>query len=210
MKFGIHLPQFGRIAGPEAIQRAAVRAEELGFDDVWASDHLAAPAQGTYVPSHFYEPVITLTWAAAATSRVGLGTSVLVLGLRHPVHLAKELATLDLLSGGRLVVGAGVGWLKAEFAALGHFGRIRFCFRSPVQAWRPILNPLDELLSMPNGFCFANRPTSLSRPAHKRNRRPYFVDSHRGTPLRQLGAPGRAAPGIARPQHARQYYIRVK
>ena len=119
MKFGIHLPQFGRIAGPEAIQRAAVRAEELGFDDVWASDHLAAPAQGTYVPSHFYEPVITLTWAAAITQRVGIGTSVLVLPYRHPLHLAKELATLDRLSGGRLIAGAAAGWLEAEFEALG-------------------------------------------------------------------------------------------
>jgi probable F420-dependent oxidoreductase len=62
---------------------------------------------------------LTLTWAAAATSRVGLGTSVLVLPMRHPLPLAKELATLQNLSGGRLVLGAGVGWLEAEFEALG-------------------------------------------------------------------------------------------
>jgi len=119
MRFGVHLPQFGRIASPEAIQRAALRAEELGFDDIWASDHIAVPAEHSYVPSHFYEPVVTLTWAAAVTQRVGIGTTVLVLPYRHPLHLAKELASLDRLSGGRLTVGAAAGWLEAEFEALG-------------------------------------------------------------------------------------------
>jgi probable F420-dependent oxidoreductase len=119
MRFGIHLPQFGRAARPEAISEAARQAEALGFDDVWVSDHLAVPSGESYVPAHFYEPVVTLTWAAAATLRVGLGTTVLILPYRHPLHLAKELATLDRLSQGRLVVGAGVGWLEAEFRALG-------------------------------------------------------------------------------------------
>jgi len=119
MRFGVHLPQFGRIASPEAIQRAALQAEELGFDDIWASDHLAIPSESRYVPSHFYEPIVTLTWAAAITRRVGIGTTVLVLPYRHPLHLAKALASLDRLSGGRLTVGAAAGWLEAEFEALG-------------------------------------------------------------------------------------------
>ena len=120
MQFGIHLPQVGRKAGPESIQAAAREAEALGYDNVWVNDHLAVPADADYPPSpYFYEPVVTLTWAAAATNRIGLGTSVLILPLRHPVHLAKELATLDLLSQGRLIVGAGVGWLEGEFEALG-------------------------------------------------------------------------------------------
>jgi probable F420-dependent oxidoreductase len=67
----------------------------------------------------FWDPVLTLTWAAAYTTRVGLGTSVLVLPLRHPLPLAKELATLQNLSQGRLILGAGVGWLESEFEALG-------------------------------------------------------------------------------------------
>jgi probable F420-dependent oxidoreductase len=67
----------------------------------------------------FYDPVLSLTWAAAFTRRVRLGTSVLVLPMRHPLPLAKELATLQNLSQGRLILGAGVGWLEAEFAALG-------------------------------------------------------------------------------------------
>ncbi|MFZ3235284.1 MAG: TIGR03619 family F420-dependent LLM class oxidoreductase [Stellaceae bacterium] len=120
MRVGIHLPHIGRKAGPDAIRRAAVQAEELGFDDVWTSEHIIVPKGAPYPPSPiFYDPVLTLTWAAAYTRRVGLGTSVLVLPMRHPLPLAKELATLQNLSEGRLILGAGVGWLEAEFAALG-------------------------------------------------------------------------------------------
>jgi probable F420-dependent oxidoreductase len=120
MRVGIHLPQIGRKAAPDGIKRAAVQAEALGFADVWTSEHIIVPAGSMYPPSpNFYDPVLTLTWAAAYTTRVGLGTSVLVLPMRHPLPLAKELATLQNLSGGRLILGAGVGWMEAEFAALG-------------------------------------------------------------------------------------------
>ena len=120
MRLGIHLPHIGKKAGPEAIRRAAVQAEELGFADVWASEHIIVPNGASYPPSpYFLEPVLTLAWAAAFTRRIGLGTSVLVLPMRHPVPLAKELATLQCLSEGRLILGAGVGWMEAEFAALG-------------------------------------------------------------------------------------------
>ncbi|MGH7093200.1 MAG: TIGR03619 family F420-dependent LLM class oxidoreductase, partial [Stellaceae bacterium] len=81
---------------------------------------IITPQGAPYPPSPvFYDPVLSLTWAAAYTKRVRLGTSVLVLPMRHPLPLAKELATLQNLSGGRLILGAGVGWLDAEFAALG-------------------------------------------------------------------------------------------
>jgi probable F420-dependent oxidoreductase len=120
MRVGVHLPQIGRKAGPEAIRRAAIQAEELGFADVWTSEHIIIPKGAPYPPSAlFYDPILTLTWAAAFTKRVGLGTSVLVLPMRHPLPLAKELATLHNLSEGRLILGAGVGWMAAEFAALG-------------------------------------------------------------------------------------------
>src|SRR6516225_9638181 len=120
MRVGIHLPHIGRKAGPEAIRRAAIQAEELGFADVWTSEHIIIPKGAPYPPSAvFYDPVLTLTWAAAFTKKVGLGTSVLVLPMRHPLPLAKELATLQNLSEGRLILGAGVGWMEAEFAALG-------------------------------------------------------------------------------------------
>jgi probable F420-dependent oxidoreductase len=120
MQYGIHLPHIGRKAGPDSIRQAAMQAEALGFDDVWVSEHIIVPKDANYPPSpSFYDPVLTLTWAAAFTRRVRLGTSVLVLPMRHPLPLAKELATLQNLSQGRLILGAGVGWLEAEFAALG-------------------------------------------------------------------------------------------
>jgi probable F420-dependent oxidoreductase len=120
MRLGIHLPHIGRKAGPDAIRRAATQAEALGFADVWVSEHVILPKDAPYPPSPaFYEPILTLTWAAAATSRVGLGTSVIVLPMHHPVPMAKQVATLQCLSGGRVIFGVGVGWLEAEFAALG-------------------------------------------------------------------------------------------
>jgi probable F420-dependent oxidoreductase len=120
MRLGIHLPHIGQKAGPGAIRDAAIQAETLGFADVWVSEHIIVPNERAYPPSAiFWDPVLTLTWAAAYTSRVGLGTSVLVLPMRHPLPLAKELATLQNLSGGRLILGAGVGWLEDEFDALG-------------------------------------------------------------------------------------------
>src|SRR5271155_3135872 len=120
MELGIHLPHIGRKASPENIRRVAVQAEQLGLADVWVSEHIIVPKDGGYPPSpNFWDPVLTLTWAAACTERVRLGTSVLVLPMRHPLPLAKELATLQNLSKGRLILGAGVGWLEAEFDALG-------------------------------------------------------------------------------------------
>ncbi|MGD9797045.1 MAG: TIGR03619 family F420-dependent LLM class oxidoreductase [Acidimicrobiia bacterium] len=119
VSLGVHLPQYGRAAGAEAVSRCARQAEELGLADVWVSDHLAVPAANPYPAPYLFEPIITLTWAAAATTTVGIGTSVLIGGYRRPLHLAKALATLDVLSAGRLTVGIGVGWTKEEFAGLG-------------------------------------------------------------------------------------------
>jgi probable F420-dependent oxidoreductase len=120
MKFGMHLPQAGPAASADNIRAVAKQAEELGFSDVWVSDHIAIPKGAAYPPSaYILEPLIALTWAAAATERVRLGTTVLVIPLRTPVLLAKMLGSLDLMSGGRLILGAAGGWLKQEFEALG-------------------------------------------------------------------------------------------
>jgi probable F420-dependent oxidoreductase len=119
MQIGIHLPHAGEQASPARIRDAALRAEALGLSDVWVSEHIIVPRSSFPRSPLFYDPVLSLTWAAAVTRRVRLGTSVLVLPMRHPLPLAKELATLQNFSDGRLVLGVGVGWLEAEFAALG-------------------------------------------------------------------------------------------
>lgn len=96
----------------------AQRAETIGLADVWVSDHVIQPAQQGYPSPYLYEPLLTLGWAAAATDRIGLGTSVLVIPQYHPLTLANALASLDNLSGGRLTIAAGVGWSRAEYEAL--------------------------------------------------------------------------------------------
>jgi probable F420-dependent oxidoreductase len=119
MRVGMHLPQFGRAAVAGAVEQAAQLAEELGFDDVWVSDHLVVPKDQSYPSPYLYDPLIALTFAAATTSAVGLGTSVLV-GPQYPspLALANSLASLDNMSRGRLTVGVGIGWSAAEYEAL--------------------------------------------------------------------------------------------
>jgi probable F420-dependent oxidoreductase len=119
VRLGIHLPQF-RVAVPgDALAAASRDAEEAGADDLWVSDHVVVPAGSRSPPEVFHDPLTVLTWAAAATRRAGLGTSVLVAPYRHPALLAKALASLDALSGGRVICGIASGWMESEFAALG-------------------------------------------------------------------------------------------
>ena len=119
MTYGIHLPQYGRVASGDAVSRAAGHAEDLGFSDVWVSDHIVHPAERTYPSPFLLDPFATLSWAAAVTTRVRLGTSVLVVPQHNPVWLANHLASVDAMSGGRLILGAGVGWSHREYEALG-------------------------------------------------------------------------------------------
>jgi probable F420-dependent oxidoreductase len=119
MKLGLHLPQMGA-ATPAEIASAARRAERERWNSIWVSDHIVVPASGGPIPAiEILDPIPTLAYAAAVTSTIRLGTSVIVVPYRNALHLAKELATVDRLSGGRLVAGVASGWLEAEFKALG-------------------------------------------------------------------------------------------
>ena len=95
VRLGIHLPQYGRAASPGAIRAVAVRAEALGLADVWVSDHIVQPEGQGYPSPYLLEPLLTLGWAAAATERIGLGTSVMVVPQYHPLQLANSLSSLD-------------------------------------------------------------------------------------------------------------------
>ena len=130
MQFGVPLPTFRKVASPDAIRRVAQRAEQLGFDGVWVSDHIVIPeaeadpfARGfgdpTGIGSLIYEPLTVLAFAAGCTSRIRLGTTVIVVPYRNPLVTAKMLSTLDVLSGGRVTAGMAVGWMEKEFNALG-------------------------------------------------------------------------------------------
>ena len=132
MKFGVMLPGTGPLAGARAIESVARQAERLGFTSLWASDHVAIPleSESRYPGSKdgrmswpsdlpWLDPFATLLWAAAVTERVHLGTSILVLPLRPTLLVAKMASSLDHLSGGRLLLGVGAGWLAEEFELCG-------------------------------------------------------------------------------------------
>jgi probable F420-dependent oxidoreductase len=120
MQFGLSLPHFQQLASPEAIRRVAQRAEQLGYDGIWVSDHIVIPASAVdRFGRVFYEPLTVLAYAAACTTRIRLGTTVIILPYRNPMVTAKVLSTLDVLSGGRVTAGMAVGWTEDEFKALG-------------------------------------------------------------------------------------------
>jgi len=143
MRFGVaigNLGGFGDPAGVDACLEVAQTAEDLGFDSVWTNDHIVVPSQiesrypynesGIFpaAPSvQCYEPLVMMAALAEATQQVDIGCSVLVIPYRHPAVTAKMLAAADCLSEGRIVLGAGVGWMREEFDALGlseeHFRR---------------------------------------------------------------------------------------
>jgi probable F420-dependent oxidoreductase len=132
MDIGFHLPVWGPAATRDTLLALARRGEALGYDSLWVSDHVIVPyrirsrypynATGDFpLPptTDFLEPLTTLALVAGVTERALLGTSVLVLPHRHPVLAAKILATLDHLAPGRVVIGAGVGWMQEEIELLG-------------------------------------------------------------------------------------------
>lgn len=133
MKFGLNLvPVY-----PTQLGAVAVRAEALGYESLWVGEHVAVPYESStgyptgrppFKPdSHFVEPFSTLAFLGGITSRVRLGTGVAIFPIRAPIHLARAIATADVLSGGRVSLGIGVGWLRDEFDIAGapwnHRGR---------------------------------------------------------------------------------------
>lgn len=134
MKFGVHLPHIGQVATRDNVMRFAQEAESLGFDSCWVSDHIAYPDTATLESKYPYndtgefqapaqtpwlDAIGTLLFVAGCTERVQLGTTVMILGYRPAVQTAKLWSTLDAVSGGRAILGVGVGWMEEEFNALG-------------------------------------------------------------------------------------------
>jgi probable F420-dependent oxidoreductase len=116
MRFHVAIPNFGRGSSPAAIAEIAQEAEEFGFDGIGTTDHLLVPRGQPERYERVFDALIVLGYIAAHTSRVRLVTSVIVLLMRNPFVVAKQAATIDQLSGGRLELGLGVGWHEREFA----------------------------------------------------------------------------------------------
>jgi probable F420-dependent oxidoreductase len=123
MRYGLFGVNFGPCSDPDVQLRVARAAEEVGFDSVWTGEHVAMPIHDNPVPAPaetpFLDSIVALTRIAAVTKRIRLGTGILVLPHHNPVLLAKSLASLDVVSGGRLTVGFGGGYVEQEFRALG-------------------------------------------------------------------------------------------
>jgi alkanesulfonate monooxygenase SsuD/methylene tetrahydromethanopterin reductase-like flavin-dependent oxidoreductase (luciferase family) len=118
--FGVILPNYGHGSSPDGIRRVVEAAEELGFDSVWATEHVIVGPEAVDPYGRVYAPFATLAWIAGWTERIRLGTSIMLVPLHHPVHLAKETATLQELSGGRFhALGIGMGWHRDEFDYMG-------------------------------------------------------------------------------------------
>jgi probable F420-dependent oxidoreductase len=116
---GVILPNFGAGSSPDGIRRVAETAEELGFDSVWATEHIVVGREAVDPYGRVYDPLVALGWIAGWTTRIGLGTSIVLVPLHNPFHLAKEVATLQELCRGRFTLGVGMGWHRDEFDFMG-------------------------------------------------------------------------------------------
>jgi probable F420-dependent oxidoreductase len=199
MKLGLFSMNMGARSAPDGLIAAAQAAEAAGFDSVWAGEHVVLP-DPQVPPSPMapqdpaLDPLLALTWAAAATSTVKLATGIIILPQRNPVVLAKELASLDVLSRGRLVFGIGVGYLESEFRAIG----ANFAERGAVT---------DEFLEAMSHLWYDERPAYQGRfvsfsgvDAHPRPVQraiPVVVGGHSPTAFRRAVARGHGWYGFA-------------
>jgi probable F420-dependent oxidoreductase len=188
--FGLVLPTMRAGASREVIEAGAEVAERLGWTTVWTTDHLLVPHAAADEYGRIYEAITTLAWVGARHPRLRLGTSVIVVPQRNPVVLAKELATLDALSEGRLLVGVGVGWNEPEFANLGVSERFRLrgaYLDETIRLWRHLWSgssaPFEGAFHHLNDFVFEPLP---AQGAHV----PLVVGGRSTAALRRAGSVG--------------------
>ena len=161
MKFGLMYANAGPFAYPEMLRHLATTAERTGIESMWTIEHVVIPVgyKSTYpydpsgkIPAPeqmpMPDPLISLAYAAAVTTKLRLATGILILPQRHPLYVAKEVATLDVLSHGRMILGIGVGWLEEEFDALGipfeeRAGRTAESVRALRSLWKDDAEPFE-------------------------------------------------------------------
>jgi probable F420-dependent oxidoreductase len=161
MKLGLYLRNMGPQSTADTILACTRAAEAAGVDDLWVADHIAIPPDDAAGSNGRYlDPLATLAFLAAATSRIGLGTGVLVLPYRPPLATAKWVATVQELSGGRLRLGVGAGWMEAEFRALGVDPRRRGALTDATLRFLRTCFAGDEVEANGQRFLFRPRPAS--------------------------------------------------
>lgn len=119
MKMGISISNYGKLPSRDFLKNTAIEAENLGLDSIWTSDHIIVPKSNNPW-TRVFETITTLGFLASITEIVQLGTSIILIPLREPMVLAKQIATLDALSKGRILLGVGIGWNKKEFDLIGY------------------------------------------------------------------------------------------
>jgi probable F420-dependent oxidoreductase len=119
MKFGVCLPNYGETGTVDGLRTVAVEAEKLGYDSVWTTDHILMSAQSDTPYESMLESVTSLAYLASITTSVKLGVSSLIMAMRNPAVVVKQLATIDLFSGGRVLIATSSGWNEKEFQHLG-------------------------------------------------------------------------------------------
>ena len=204
MQFGCTLPNRGELTSAENLKVMAQTAEKNGFDSVWVSDHIVIPtdiaplypySDSGELPfnpdSPYCEPLTTLAFLSGVTGSVRLGTHVLVLPYRNPVLAAKMISTLDFLSGGRVILGIGAGWMEEEFQALDSppfpdRGRVTDEY---LEIYRELwTNPTPEFkgeFAHASGYKFSPKPVQQPGP-------PIWVGGHSGPAIRRAARFGDA------------------
>src|SRR3954467_6306227 len=189
MDYGICIPNFPDGSNPEAIDAAAETAERLGWSTVWTTDHVLVERASAREYGRIFDAILTLAWVGARYPRVKLGTSVIVVPQRNAVVLAKELASLDVLSGGRVIAGVGVGWDEQEFANLGAADRfhVRGAYLDEtIRLWRHLWSgstePFTGRFHVLEDFAFG--PLPVQQPL------PIIVGGRAEAALRRAGSVG--------------------
>jgi probable F420-dependent oxidoreductase len=166
MKFGLHSVNLHGCASPDAVARLGRAAEASGFESLWVADHVVLPdppvAERPMPPDmRLLDPIVALTFLAAHTARILLGTGVIILPQRQPLVLAKQLASLDVLSNGRVIFGLGVGWCEPEMRSVGvqftergriaddYLAAMRVVWTQPKPAYRGRYSSFEGVQAMP-------------------------------------------------------------
>jgi probable F420-dependent oxidoreductase len=165
VKFGFILPNFGDKISAADLVKISLVCEEEGFDSVWATDHILLPAELREPYGQLIEPLITLSFVAAATSRLKVGTSSLVLPQRNPILVAKQAAAVDVFSGGRVILGFGIGWAEKEFAFLGaDFKRRARVMDESIRLIRKLWS--EDIVNFDGKYFRVKDALFLPKPAH--------------------------------------------
>jgi probable F420-dependent oxidoreductase len=220
MKFGIGFTNSGAFSNPALMGHLATTAERCGFESLWTVEHVAVPVKhlpypgtkdgqmpgGDDVP--IQDPLIPLAYVAAITKTIKLATGILILPQRHPIYTAKEVATLDVLSSGRVMLGIGSGWMKEEFEALGiDFHRRGAMTDEAIQAMRALWSDGPSSFE---GKHFRFGPLhSYPKPVKKNV--PIHVGGHSPAAARRAGRYGDGFfPTIVNPEKLKELFTLVR